>query len=232
MCVASIQRFARAETSTCQRWADWQRVQVGEKRYPVSVCGAAITRSIERHRGRPPRLLAVADNRPHSRATSTVIGNGSNVDSIAPSRSVRIARSSSSLATSTPKWSSAIEATVIVISSPAFARRSTSPTLLRSSFRGMVAIEAWSQNCYHGVSGLELHHARRGHIRGDFSATTRCAAHSARWRMDPQQTFGQIRNRWLDKSAAYAIASCTSTDNRLTDRKLGETSSGRGGGDG
>ncbi|EUA52232.1 hypothetical protein I553_2418 [Mycobacterium xenopi 4042] len=43
-------------------------------------------------------------------------GSGSNADSIAPSRAVRSARSSSSAATRTPKCSSAIEATLIAAS--------------------------------------------------------------------------------------------------------------------
>ncbi len=205
---------------------------------------AAITRSIERRRGWPPRLLTAADSRLHSRAISTVIGNGSNADSIAPSRSVRSARSSSSLVTRTPKWSSAIEATliaawtceggsspistevsrtarirysngltieagnrsrsapsvfgagpcqtarnagplthrlcmagpscatgrpatVIVISSPASARRSTSPTLLRSSFCGMVAIGPMVAELLPWACHLPAHHGSVPTVSGE-----------------------------------------------------------------
>ncbi|MGA8338861.1 MAG: tautomerase family protein [Solirubrobacteraceae bacterium] len=77
---------------------------------------AAIARSIVRLRGWPPRVLTAAASRPHSRATSAVIGRGSKVASIAPKRCVRIARSLSSPATRTPKCSSAIEATLTAAS--------------------------------------------------------------------------------------------------------------------
>ena len=77
---------------------------------------AAMARSIVRLRGCPPRSVTAAARRPHSRAISVVNGSGSNVASIAPRRCVRRARSSASEATSTPKCSSAIDATLIAAS--------------------------------------------------------------------------------------------------------------------
>ena len=77
---------------------------------------AAITRSMARRRGWPPRSVTAAASRPHSRATAASTGSGSNVASITPRRCARRARSSGPVATSTPKCNSAREATLMAAS--------------------------------------------------------------------------------------------------------------------